>query len=74
MCRWMIAIPGKFISISVSACWVHINFDSIAKIEEKMNQAVLLPLVSPDVNVGDVCAAKFPIDNKWVRYYSLSTR
>ena len=40
------------------------NFYSITKMETKLNQAVIPPLVISDISVGDVCAAKFPVDDK----------
>lgn len=36
----------------------------IAKVEMKLNQSEISPLVLPSITVGDVCSAKFPVDNK----------
>lgn len=69
MYSWRIANPGRlslFTCVVMLSPSVNICTCSIAEIESKLNQPVLPPLVIPSIDVGDVCAARFPVDNKYV--------
>ena len=45
-------------------CILYYFYNSVAEVEVKLNQSDISPLVVPSITVGDVCSARFPLDNK----------